>query len=218
MIKPQILIEEVESSLIETKVIEEGKKKVYKFKGPFAESNIRNHNKRIYPGPVLKKEIDRFQKVISEGRAVGELEHPSRLEISLPEVSHKITSLKFVDDNIVMGEAIILDTPRGLIAKSLIDGGVKLATSTRGAGTLKEGVVQNDFSYITNDIVFTPSAPHCFVDSILEQKADWLIENGILYEKEIETLKNRLKNFKGDDIATVLSGVFENALNMVMKK
>ncbi len=212
----QFLIEEVDLDLIES--IADSKKGVYKIKGPFIECNTKNRNNRVYPDAIIKPIVENYQKVIKNNRAVGELNHPDTLEIDPKNIAIKTKSLVFEGNNIVLGEAEVCTTPNGMIVRALMDDGIKLAVSSRGAGTLKEGVVQKDYSYVCQDVVWSPSAPSAFVENILEARTEWVIKNGILYEREIETLQNKLKNFKGDDIATVVSNVFLEALNKSMRK
>lgn len=199
----EILREEVDFSVVETKIVEEqlseeqlseGKKpnKKYTIKGPMLEGDVRNQNGRTYPVPILVREANKFMEgKIAQKRALGELGHPSTTEINLDRVSHLIESFK-VQDNIVYGTAVVLDTPMGKIAKSLIDEGVKLGVSSRGVGTMKNTVVQPDFRLITVDIVSEPSAPSAFVDGIVESKMEWILENGILVEKQVEELKKEV--------------------------
>ena len=58
--------------------------------------------------------------------------------------------------------------------------------STRGVGTLKESVVQADFNMGFIDIVTDPSCADAWVQSLVESKREWVIENGILTERAIE--------------------------------
>lgn len=216
MTHKQLLIEEIDIDLLESVV--DSKKGIYKIKGPFIECNTKNYNKRIYPDKVVRPQIENYQKLIKENRAVGELNHPENMEINPKNIAIKITKLDFDGNNIVLGEANVCTTPNGMIIRSLMDDGIKLAVSSRGSGTLKEGVVQSDYFFKCEDVVWDPSAPSAFVDNILEAKTEWVLKNGILYEKEVEDLQSRLKNFKGEDIATVVSNVFLEALNKTMRK
>lgn len=195
----QLFIEEVDVKVLETEIVEEtleeGKAPVKKYfiSGPMIECDIENRNGRVYPLPVMQKEVKRFvTEKISSNRALGELGHPSTTEINLDRASHLIKEFHF-DKNVVMGKAAILDTPMGKIAKALIDEGVKLGVSSRGTGTLKESTVQPDYNLIAVDIVSDPSAPSAFVDGILESKKEWIIENGILHEKQIEEIEEELE-------------------------
>ena len=199
-----ILREEVDFSVVENVVevetlseeaLTEGKKpqKKYRIKGPMLEGDVKNANGRIYPVPVLVKEANRYMKdKIDNKRALGELGHPSTTEINLDRVSHLIESFE-VKDNVVWGTSLILDTPMGKIAKSLIDEGVKLGVSSRGVGSLKNSIVQPDYRLITVDIVNEPSAPSAFVEGIVESKKEWIMENGILTEKQMEEVEKNLE-------------------------
>jgi hypothetical protein len=67
-----------------------------------------------------------------------------------------------------MGKIKVLDTPSGRILKDLIKAGVKLGISSRGLGSVNEGldgviVVNEDFQLICFDIVSEPSTPNAFV-------------------------------------------------------
>jgi len=174
----------------------EGKKNTF-IRGIFMQAEQQNRNNRIYQKPVLEKEIERYQNLINEKRSLGELGHPPNPTINLNQVSHLITGLKW-DNNNVIGEAKILDTPMGKIAKNFIEEGVKLGVSSRGVGSLTPGkdgisIVQPDFHLATVDIVADPSAPDAFVEGIMEN-AEWICENGIWKSIQIDTSKQYIKS------------------------
>ena len=101
---------------------EDGKKN-YKIKGIFMQADIKNRNGRVYPMPVLEKEVAKYNKnFIQEKRAFGELGHPDGPTVNLERVSHMITSLKPEGKNFI-GEAKIMSTPMGEIVKNLMDEG-----------------------------------------------------------------------------------------------
>lgn len=183
---------------VEPQVITEAAtgKKDYFITGPFLQAEIKNRNGRIYPLPILQREIMRYSREhIQENRALGELGHPEGPQINLDRVSHLIVSLT-QEGNDFMGKAKIMDTPNGRIVKSLIDEGVKLGVSSRGLGTLKEtsqgSVVGEDFHLATAaDIVADPSAPSAFVEGIMEGK-EWVWNNGRLTEAQIAQYRSEL--------------------------
>ena len=156
-----------------------GKKNVY-IEGVFMQSAIPNRNGRIYPTAIMENEVKRYQKLITEKRALGELGHPANPTINLDKVSHLITNLRMEGTNVI-GRAKLLDTPMGKIAQNFIEEGVQLGVSSRGLGSLKEnnGVmeVQKDFHLATVDIVADPSAPDAFVQGIYES-AEWAYVEG----------------------------------------
>jgi len=192
------LIEEVNLDLIENQIIEEeNKPKKYIIKGPYLEADVKNRNKRIYPKPVIEKQVENFQQLIKERRSLGELKHPDSIEIDPERASHLITKLE-MNKNIAYGESVVLDTPTGKIVKALIDEGVKLGVSSRGYGSLKEGIVQPDYKLVTIDIVMNPSAPSAFVEGIVESAIEWVVKDGIILPKEAELLENEINKIKDE--------------------
>jgi hypothetical protein len=95
-----------------------------------------------------------------------------------------------------MGRAKVLNTPMGSILQNLVADGVSMGVSSRGLGNLKESngvnVVQAGYNMTAIDAVSDPSAPEAFVNGIMENK-EWIFENGILVEREIEAVQNVVK-------------------------
>jgi hypothetical protein len=150
--------------------------------GVFLQGDICNRNGRMYPMQTLAREVKRYNEAfIGKGRALGELGHPDGPTVNLDRVSHKIVSLEQKGCNFI-GKAILLGTPMGKIAESLIKEGVCLGVSSRGVGSLQmtnEGhkVVGPDFMLATAaDIVADPSAPDAFVQGIFEGK-EWIYDS-----------------------------------------
>ena len=174
---------------VKTSVIEEGKEPQYFIEGIFLQADIKNRNGRIYPVEVLEREVERYNTMfVKEGRAYGELGHPSNPSINLDRVSHLIVELR-QDGTNFYGKAKILDTPMGDIVKGILKSGGKLGVSSRGLGSLKEAngvmIVQEDFELKTAaDIVADPSAPDAFVNGIMEG-VEFFYEDGKLVRKEI---------------------------------
>lgn len=175
-----------------------GKKGLY-IEGVFLQGDIKNRNNRVYPFPILEKEVNRYMKdYVNQGRAVGELGHPDGPTVNLDRVSHKIISLRQEGKNFIGKAKILESTPMGSIAKSLLNEGVKLGVSSRAVGSLmqhKEGfnVVGEDLYIATAaDIVADPSAPDAFVEGIMEG-ADW-VYNPYTKEWFVESIKNNIEN------------------------
>ena len=195
----------------------EGKPKKYFIEGIFMQSEKKNKNGRVYPLPVLEKEVNRYVKeYVEPKRAFGELGHPDGPTVNLDRASHMITSLKKEGKNFV-GRAKVLDTPNGKIVKCLIDEGARLGVSSRGMGTLKPDkkaqVVQDDFYLATAaDIVADPSAPNAFVEGIMEGK-EWIWNNGILHEKYIERARDNIRKASSIELEEVKLSEFKNLLS-----
>jgi hypothetical protein len=167
-----------------------------KIRGIFMQADMKNRNGRVYPMGVLNKEVARYNKeFVAEGRAFGELGHPEGPTVNLDRVSHMITKLEADGKNFI-GEAKLLSTPMGEIAKALIKDGGKLGVSSRGMGSLENrggaNYVKDDFYLATAaDIVADPSAPQAFVEGIMEGK-EWVWDNGLLKEVEIQNIKDEI--------------------------
>ena len=188
--------------------------KTLHIEGPFLVAEKKNRNGRLYEAHTLRKEVDRYtEEYINKHRAFGELGHPETPSINLDRVSHMITSLK-EDGNVWIGKAKILDTPMGLIARSLIEGGAQLGVSSRGMGSLKNvngvNVVQPDFYLATAaDIVADPSAPGAFVQGIMEGK-EWMLVNGVWTEQDQSQAIQQVRKASRQEIEEVSLRIFEN--------
>ena len=130
-------------------------------------AGTKNGNGRVYPKNVLEREVEHYQQLVRERRALGELDHPDDSVINLKNASHLITKMWWDGDN-VMGKIEVLDTPSGKILKDLINCGVKLGISSRGMGSVKESMgaltVEDDFQLICFDMVADPSTPGAFMN------------------------------------------------------
>ena len=134
--------------------------------GVCQKSGTKNGNGRIYRKETLQREVENYQKVIRERRALGELDHPDDSVINLKNASHLAVKMWWDDGN-VMAKFEVLDTPSGKILKDLIKAGVKLGISSRGLGTVKEvngdTMVEDDFQLICFDMVSEPSTPGAYL-------------------------------------------------------
>lgn len=181
------------TEVVEDILVEQKGKDLY-IEGVFLQSNIQNRNGREYPSEVMDREVQRYtENYINKNRAFGELGHPDGPSINLERVSHMIKSLKKEGNNYVGKAKIMTETPYGAIVANLIKEGASLGVSSRGMGSVKQSqgknVVQDDFYLATAaDIVADPSAPDAFVNGIMEGK-EWVWNNGILTEQEVEELK-----------------------------
>lgn len=196
----KLITEVYEDASVLTEASEDGKKG-YFIEGIFMQGDIQNRNGRIYPSPILEKEMKRYNdQFIKTKRALGELGHPNGPQINGDRVSHLITEMKRDGSNFV-GKAKILSTPMGEIVKTFIDEGVKVGVSTRGLGSVKptkQGImeVQDDFHLATVDIVTDPSGPNCFVNGIMENTEyyyDIASGNWRVMERLEETVKELKK-------------------------
>ena len=161
-----------------------GKGKNYYIEGPMISYDTINENKRTYPHKVIVEAVGKFNKSIENRTATGELNHPAsgNPSINLANVSHLITGLwENSATKHFCGKAKILETPSGVIARNLLEGGVNLGVSTRGMGSVSNingvNTVQPDFMMSTIDIVSNPSGAGCWVQG-LQEGTDWKLVNG----------------------------------------
>jgi hypothetical protein len=203
-------------------VVEEkvGKKKDYFIEGIFLQADIKNRNGRMYPSEIMDKEVARYmEETVNNNRAFGELGHPDGPGINLHLVSHMITSLRKEGSNYI-GRAKILETPNGMIARGLLDGGANLGVSSRAMGSLKENkdgvqIVQDDFMLSTAaDIVADPSAPDAFVRGIMEGK-EWVFVDGKFVEKHIDEVKRVIRKTSSKNLTEAKIRAFQNFLSKI---
>ena len=134
--------------------------------GKLQEADCKNGNGRIYSESILKREVQNYQKIVKEQRAVGELDHPESSVVSLERVSHRVTDI-WMEGPAVMGKLKVMDTPAGKTLRALVEGGCQMGISSRGVGTVSENAgtthVNEDFQLICFDMVSEPSTPGAYM-------------------------------------------------------
>ena len=161
-------------------IMEQAKKLDYRnpfeFYAVLQKYNTPNRNGRFYPEPILKREAEKYKKIIEKGLSTSELNHPESSLIDLDRVSHLITDIWW-DKNILMGKLRLLTSPgfhesgvvscKGDVAANLMRQGVTMGVSSRGVGSLKKvgerNEVQDDFELICFDLVSSPSTPGAYL-------------------------------------------------------
>ena len=215
-------ISEIYDSGIET-IIEESTKSLY-IKGPFAQMDTKNRNRRIYPKSVMESALNDYDSgYISKNRALGEMSHPqNRLSID-PERACILVNELHTCGNDILGKAKVLQTPMGNVLRGLIQDGVSIGVSSRGAGsvTLKEGVnyVGNDFRFAAFDVVSDPSCAIAFVNGIMESTDNWVWDEslGVFKLEQIDEQKKHMKKMTNKEIESSALALFENYLNIIKK-
>jgi hypothetical protein len=128
------------------------------------------------------REAKKYETLIKERRALGELDHPDSSVINLKNVSHNVREIHWDNDDLV-GTVEILPTPSGNILKELLKAGILLGISSRGMGSvepLSGGKVQvgEDFELIGWDFVSNPSTHGAFMTPMNESVNKQLIKQG----------------------------------------
>ncbi len=170
-------------------------------KGILQKADTLNQNGRIYPRPILEREVRNYQKFIIENRALGECDHPDSSVINLKNVSHIVREAYF-EGNTVYGTVELLDTPSGKVLQSLVESGVKLGISSRGVGsTKKQGdyyTVEDDFQLICWDFVSEPSTPGAFMLAEGKDISDAELKKIFNRSDRVDRILNDILFSKGD--------------------
>jgi hypothetical protein len=172
----QLLVDHTPFHIAKLQPITEGKDSNdgrMRVKGKLQEADTKNGNNRVYPLETLRKQVDQYIKgPVASKTSTGELDHPESSIINLSNVSHLIHKIWWEDNN-VMGELIILNTPSGKIAQEIIIAGIPLGISSRGMGSVRQigetVEVQDDFELLCWDLVSVPSTPNAYM-SLAESK------------------------------------------------
>ena len=143
--------------------------------GVLQRAEAKNQNERVYPKEVLMREAKKYDQLIKERRALGELDHPESSVVNLNNVSHNVTNMGW-NGNDLVGTVEVLSTPSGNILKELFKSGIKLGISSRGMGSVKEVMregnntleVQPDFELVAFDFVSNPSTHGAFLSPVNE--------------------------------------------------
>lgn len=168
--------------------------------GPFLMSEQKNKNGRIYSLNEMVQEVNRYtSEMIKEKRALGELNHPTSVEVNPERACHMITELR-QEGNMFYGKSKILSTPMGQLVRALIMDNVKLGVSSRALGKLMpqgDAHAVQGFHLICCDVVHDPSVSTAFVNGIMEAK-EWILNtDGTIveaydrFESELRTLPRR---------------------------
>ena len=196
--------------------------KKYKISGIFSTIGEKNRNGRIYPRNLWEDNITKYQNNFESGsiNTLMEWEHPARTDVDPMEAVAKITKLN-IKDKFVMGEAVLLDNPKANQLKSLIDNGVKISVSSRGVGSVKNGVVEN-FKLVTYDIVAAPSDYNATMnglvesyklnEGVIEDMSFGLDEFGNIVPMSESSCENNCDLFEKEDIENAFKEKFSDIL------
>jgi hypothetical protein len=154
----------------------QGEQKVF-ITGPYMMAEKVNQNGREYSLDEMSSEVLRYTKeLVQTRRALGEMNHPQTTDVNPVNACHLVVELK-QQGNYFMGKSQVLNTPMGLLLKSLITDNVKMGISSRALGNVTEsGTVKkvSNFRLICLDVVHQPSVQDAMLESIMESK-EWTI-------------------------------------------
>ena len=158
----KVLIEQ--RNIVESKTDED--KRLYLY-GVFMEADTKNQNGRVYTMDTIKDVMNKINEAAKAGNGIlGELDHPETLTVSAKNVAIQLKEAE-LKGNQLYCKALVLPTPAGKIVRDLVEAGVSVGVSSRGAGNVVEGVVR-DYEFVTIDVVINPSVKSAVPSSIYE--------------------------------------------------
>ena len=170
-------------------------------------AGTKNANGRVYPRDILEREVENYQTLIRERRALGELDHPQDSTISLQRISHNIVECHWEGDALI--GKLELNTTEGFRrngivstmgdqAANLLLNGYKIGISSRAVGSVenKLGVlmVGDDLELICWDLVSDPSTPGAWLGD--EHELKQYVENNTSTQNKtpLQEKINKLQN------------------------
>ena len=172
----------------------------------FQRYGAENANGRIYPEHILKREVQKYQTLIDERRALAELNHPAESVIDLSRVAINAVELHW-EGNTLVGKIEIITSPGfrkyGIIScqgdqtANLLLSGYKIGLSSRGLGTVtqKMGVlyVGEDYELLCFDVVSEPSTKNAWICQDGGVPSQYLANESI--KKEENSLFEKINRF-----------------------
>jgi hypothetical protein len=176
----------------------QGEQKLY-ITGPFLMAEEKNQNGRIYRLDEMSREVERYTNdMVKSRRAIGEMNHPQSTEVNPVNACHVVTELK-QSGNYFMGKSQVLNTPMGLLLKSLIQDNIKMGISSRALGNVNETTDAkhvSNFHLICLDVVHQPSVQNAMLESVMESK-EWMIKpDGTIIECAAKAYKALEENLR----------------------
>lgn len=179
----------------------------------FQKFGIENANGRIYPESILKREVERYQQVIKERRAYGEMQHPQDSGINPERICMNIVELHWEGHTLVGKIEIPISEGfrRYGICSTLADtaaqwivSGLKVGVSSRALGNVSQingkTIVGDDLELICWDLVCDPSTPNAWI-STNEKELERYIESdqtkkekNVIKEDKYSSIENWLND------------------------
>jgi hypothetical protein len=136
-----------------------------------------------------------LKRSLEDGSHFGEAFHANREEVLYPDVACRVTNFWLGDNNLVLGNVDILNTPNGVIVYTLAKVS-RVGISSRGFGELRDiggglkDVVPEDYLHICWDMVAFPAVPDASMTLVPEERA--------LPTKELNAMSEQLRQIIRD--------------------
>lgn len=144
-------------------------------RGELGRADVVTSNNRLYPRPIMEREVRRLEKDAKARKLYGELDHPADGRTQFQRVSHLIHEIHMEEDGRVMGALELIPTQKGKDIIAIIESGGAVGCSSRGTGTTHKrndgvDVVNDDYTMITYDLVADPAHSAAYPEVFFESK------------------------------------------------
>lgn len=136
--------------------------------GVMVQADTRNLNERVYPLNEITRAVEKMREQLRNGESIlCECDHPDTLTINLDRVAGMLVDVWMEGKN-GLGRIKLLNTNHGKDLRVMLESGVKLGVSSRGAGEVDYNGIVHDYEIVTIDIVAKPSAPDAYPQAVFE--------------------------------------------------
>jgi hypothetical protein len=139
MAKPE-LFEAIPFELKDIQEVEHNGERLMQVTGIMHRANELNGNHRIYPAPVLSREVQKLKERLASGDTVfSQADHPADGTSKIGDTAAMLKKVEYTPENEVIGTAVIVPTQKGKDLVAIVRAGGKVGITVRGFGTTRPG-------------------------------------------------------------------------------